>query len=747
MTQQEEIIAAIQEERRLTYLPFRFRVEQVQTVRDIHKVVVNPVEDRSALDESLEGNTAWWVNPHQGHANILSVVPEDSLLNLRFATASPPPFGEIIWVNIPDFLGELLAYWQNDELAGWCLEWLNKEQYQGQADGAAVPTTEHFGWLRARQRDAFKLCRYRCGFLWGPPGTGKTTTLGCLLSQLLVQFPDERILLLSQTNTAVDQALVSVDKALDHLARTGLEVSAARAKCKRIGLHFVASHYGGREHLLPVIDTALIRRLAELEAAQPNPTIDQAYEEWRDSIDCVREEIRERARQDLLMARLAAMTTTRAVFDHGLLEKIKYDLVVFDEASQIGLAQALVLAQLGKRVLFIGDPKQLAPIIQSDLPIVKRWLGESMFIHMPPDHPSTCILDEQDRMAPPICQLVSRVSYESRLKVAADALANPAWHQMRKLSNLPLVGEEHICIRKIPQEGIPANPGWYRPLSLEFICETVLQLLQATPPEDILVVTPFRAQRHRIRRRLQELGVRGVSVTTIHRAQGSERHTILFDPVKGASRFLTSEEGARIINVAISRPKARLIITLSKGDRKNPILELIQFFANNRVPTSGQIVGNGDNEDQRPYKIWTSRPLPNPEFSPIDEVVKGLVEIIKVEGPMICHRAYFIYAKAAGIEGLPHRIRPHFNEDIRYAIEKGFLVACDEYERPESPIHQIVRTPDTPVVVLRKRGTRSYGEIPPLEILELMKRLRESNPAVSLKDLIQEVEKKYDVDH
>jgi len=112
LTQQEEIIAAIQEERQLAYHPFLFRVDQVQTVGDIHKVVIDPVDDRSSLDDSLEGGTAWWGTPQKGHANILSVVPEDNLLNLRFVTALPPPPCEKIWVHKPDFLGELLAYWQ-----------------------------------------------------------------------------------------------------------------------------------------------------------------------------------------------------------------------------------------------------------------------------------------------------------------------------------------------------------------------------------------------------------------------------------------------------------------------------------------------------------------------------------------------------------------------------------------------------------------------------------------------------------
>ena len=210
-----------------------------------------------------------------------------------------------------------------------------------------------------------------------------------------------------------------------------------------------------------------------------------------------------------------------------------------------------------------------------------------MFEYRPDDDFSTCALEEQNRMAEPICRVVSKVFYDGRLKVASDALANPAFHAQRKPTYIPRIGDGHIYIRKIEQEGIPANPGYYRPDSMNFICQTVRDLVRAgppVPPEDILVVTPFRAQRYRIRQRLRELGLSKVAVTTVHRAQGSERHTILFDPVRGASQFLMSDDGVHIINVAISRAKARLVITLSRGDRQNPILDYIQMLVDGILP-------------------------------------------------------------------------------------------------------------------------------------------------------------------
>lgn len=580
MNEQQEILTALEEERRLSLRPLRFRVERVERQHDLFKVIVDPQDDKSSLDESLEGHTANWTVPQVGYANILSVIADESLINLRFATSPPPSPGELIWVQVPDFLGQLLSLWQDDRIAARCLRWLEDVQHNNEPINDRLSRADGFGWLRKRQRDAFRLCSHPRAFLWGPPGTGKTTTLGCMLAQYLIQFPYDHILLLSTTNTAVDQALIAVDEALERLGAHRDEAKSARHECKRIGLHFVASHYDRREHLIPEIDRDLIRRLAQLEAARPDPNDDTKYTSWRDDIDSVREEIRECARQDLINARLAAMTTTRATFDFENLKDLGYDLIAFDEASQVGLAHALMLSKVGSRALFVGDPKQLPPIVQSDLPVAEHWLGRSMFAYMPVDHFSTCILDEQNRMAEPISRVVSRTFYDDGLKVASDALSEPVWHEERHLSDVARIGNRSIYIRKIEQEGIHANPGWYRPDSMKFICQTILDLVRAGMQEkDILVVTPFRAQRYRIRRRLQELGLGQVAVTTVHRAQGSERHTVLFDPVRGSSKFLMSDEGLRIINVAISRAKARLVITLSRGDRQNPILDYIQMLA------------------------------------------------------------------------------------------------------------------------------------------------------------------------
>src|SRR5436190_9708486 len=63
--------------------------------------------------------------------------------------------------------------------------------------------------LNASQRAAVQLCSDSdLAFVWGPPGTGKTTTLAHIGNELLLQ--GMRVLILSTTNAALDQVLAKL---------------------------------------------------------------------------------------------------------------------------------------------------------------------------------------------------------------------------------------------------------------------------------------------------------------------------------------------------------------------------------------------------------------------------------------------------------------------------------------------------------------------------------------------------------
>src|SRR2546425_2913822 len=70
-TDQQKIADALEEERRLRFRSLLFRVEHCERHGDVFKLIVDPLEETSSLDETLEGSAATWSSPNRGHANIL----------------------------------------------------------------------------------------------------------------------------------------------------------------------------------------------------------------------------------------------------------------------------------------------------------------------------------------------------------------------------------------------------------------------------------------------------------------------------------------------------------------------------------------------------------------------------------------------------------------------------------------------------------------------------------------------------
>ncbi|OWQ93237.1 DNA helicase [Roseateles aquatilis] len=585
-----DIRAAIEAELAATPEYYDFKVLRAEQDGALWRVTLEPgyvfaegqrpgqVSAQTLLDDRLDGASAWWGAPTKGGASVLAVAVEDDQLVLQNATAPPPDAGHLIRLYPPRFLNAVADAWWD---TGWatraaaCLPGLSRPRARDDAPGL---DGSPFRWLRPAQRAALALVGMDNAFLWGPPGTGKTTTLGVLLAEYLDRRPTARVLLLSTTNHAVDLATLAVDKALHKGRREHL-----RDTVQRLGARFDAAAYEGREHLIPALDRDLIARLAQAEAARPSSRDATGLKAWSDRVSRLRDELRSSSLQVLRRCRLAAMTTTHAVFTLRTLRELSaddeppFDLVVFDEASQVSLAHALALMPLGLACLFAGDPQQLSPVLRSEDRGARMWLGRSPFSAMPKDGPSVALLDEQSRMAPAIGALVSDMFYDGKLRVAADAQASPAWRAERARAIDDIPAEVHVQVRHMTRDGhwSAADRGPVRRESADAIAATVAAALDSGDwaPHELIVLTPFRAQRALIRQRLFAAGVdERVKVSTVHRAQGSEAPVVFFDPADGTQPFLRTEEARRLLNVALSRAQAKVVVYLSAADATNEIL-------------------------------------------------------------------------------------------------------------------------------------------------------------------------------
>ena len=644
---------------------FVYAIEEVSRVADVVVVKVNFENSKDhGLDESLEGAAAWWPGPPRGFADVLSVDPERETINLRYVTPQPPTTSDTLFLYPPLFLEALRDWWGVAPNAEAGIQWLSDVNTRNHRDIAESLPSTNSGWLRRAQREAFQLPAWQCAFLEGPPGTGKTTTLGALLAAYLAHYPQRRVLLLSTTNTAVDLALVAVDKALEKLPGSNWPL---RLQCKRLGHHYQARHYDDRTHLLPSPDPALTRQLAELESKRPDSQDVVAYSTWKKQIEQLRAKLKTNLEAVLRSSRLASTTTCGAMFwTSALYQCAPFDLVVFDEASQVGLAYAMALATFGKRVLFAGDPAQLAPIVQSEHRQPRQWLGRSAFEAITPAPGASVFLEEQSRMHAEICDVVSRLFYGGKLRVANKESADILWQTQRTLRHK----HPHLC-RHVAAITVPASSTWsqkyHGPIrydSAQAVVTLVTELIRTEEPDSILVLTPFRAQRALLRSMLRHT-CKGVSVSTVHKAQGSERRTVIFDPVDGTSNFLLGDQARRLINVALSRAQARLILILAEADRQNPLFSHPAFTPGNSSASTatGAATPHGPARNKPPPAEPIESYLNNPAFprclrgkrvkykqtvGVVTDVSGDRITIRPDAGPDVTYHATFLKSMLAG---------------------------------------------------------------------------------------------------
>ncbi|WP_327174329.1 AAA domain-containing protein [Streptomyces sp. NBC_01335] len=142
---------------------------------------------------------------------VSETVQNGSLLTLRV-----PEFAEIadpcLWMlrQPPTFLVEALR----DGIAGLGEHPLATALATATIGGASVHAVDPPGFHPA-QADAYRACLGEgVHLVWGPPGTGKTTVLKRAIGDLIAQ--GRRVLLVSATNIAVDNALLGVVREKRH---------------------------------------------------------------------------------------------------------------------------------------------------------------------------------------------------------------------------------------------------------------------------------------------------------------------------------------------------------------------------------------------------------------------------------------------------------------------------------------------------------------------------------------------------
>ena len=178
----------------------------------------------------------------------------------------------------------------------------------------------------------------------------------------------------------------------------------------------------------------------------------------------------------------------------------------------------------------------------------------------------------------------------------------------------------------------------------------------------------------------------------------------------------------------------------SSESGQNKQLPNIQFAPE---PTANELEFNGL---QTTYLHWTPVSLADPRFATVDQIIEGLVAIISAEGPIVCHRAYFLYARAVDppIMRVGGQIRSIFNRAIRKAVKQRVIEYRDEHDAGNDVLLWVVRRLGTQPIWIRTRGDRDFDEIPPAELGVMMKYLYDRESILETEHLFRAILDRYE---
>lgn len=242
------------------------------------------------------------------------------------------------------------------------------------------------------------------------------------------------------------------------------------------------------------------------------------------------------------------------------------DVLVIDEAGQLGLADTLAASASAANVILLGDPQQLPQVSRARHPnrsgtsALEHLLGENVRT-FPPDR--GVLLDQTWRMHPDVCEFISEIMYDGKLTSHTSCA-----HQTTSAgTGLRWIRADH--------DGNSTES----PEEAAIVAETIAGLIgtdwtdqrRVTRPlttDDIIVVTPYNDQRRRIETTLADHPITaGVQVGTVDKFQGREAAVVLFSMATSSAAFLPRTTdflfSKNRLNVAISRARclASLICT------------------------------------------------------------------------------------------------------------------------------------------------------------------------------------------
>lgn len=437
--------------------------------------------------------------------------------------------------------------------------------------------------------------------LWGPPGTGKTETIKNIAVDCWQR--KKKVLILSHTNAAIDEAAIRIYEKGDltlnkksywdrliygkySIGRFGYTKNDRIEGNPELSIYErVKQEYPELYRLQEAVQNQIfVFRQFEKEL---NKEVDDLSEEEKEFLEIIKDRIADLKQQQATIKTQINMrqemealkcqillTTISQALTRDVFFRNKWDTVIVDEVSICYIPQIVLCAGLSaNHFVCVGDFLQLPPITQQNNTLLTRdifWfcrITEAVAEHK--SHDWLYMLQKQWRMPAQITDFLTKTFYENNLKIV----------NKKSGDNVPIIladSSNPFNFSISNAEGSKMNVG--NALTIMSLIMIINYKTLKDPKKSVGIITPYRNQTRLYSSLIKDLSIefpdlRNISVSTVHKFQGSEKHTVYYDLVDNPQvtatgkrnisrmhRNIENDSANRLFNVALSRTKEQFIL-------------------------------------------------------------------------------------------------------------------------------------------------------------------------------------------
>ncbi len=272
---------------------------------------------------------------------------------------------------------------------------------------------------------------------------------------------------------------------------------------------------------------------------------------------------------------------------NSLNQNYVYDYLIIDEASQVNLATLILATTCAKRIVVVGDEKQLHNVISDDDKEIDNKIFSKYNIselyktskHSALEFVTTIfdngivpmqLLKEHYRCAPDIINFCNERFYNGELIILTKETSDDC------LKLYETVKGNHARANHVNEREIDV-------FFEEVIKEEKLKLSDGS----VGITTPYKNQAHEFQERLDG-PASATLASTIDKFQGRERDIVVISSVDNEINDFTANPNR--LNVAVSRAKKKLILIKNGNDNSNTLIdELAEYIQYRSGKTSSYI--------------------------------------------------------------------------------------------------------------------------------------------------------------